>query len=62
MLAQHCHEGHDARTARDEQRRTVVGLVPDEVAADRASQFESVARVDLVGEIRRHLAVVAARR
>ena len=58
MVAEHRPERHDARAAPDEEERPVEGLLPDEVAADRAAQLELVARPQLVDEVGRDLAVV----
>ena len=54
----HRHERHDTRAARDQQHRANLGRLPDEVAADGASQLELVPGAKLVGEVGRHLAVV----
>ncbi len=43
---------------RDEQQRASLRRLPDEVAADRTAQLDPVAGPELVGEVRRHLAVV----
>src|SRR3954464_6839910 len=57
-MAEHRHQRHDPRPARDEQERTAERCLPYEVAADRAAQLESIARPQLVDEIRRDLAVL----
>ena len=58
--AQHRHERHDAATARDQEQRATQARLPDEVAADRAAQLDLIARTQLVGQVRRDLAVVEA--
>src|SRR5205807_9008509 len=47
-----------ARPACGEQHRAAVLRLPDEVAADRPAQLDAVAGVELVGQVRRDLAVV----
>src|SRR5215218_3308553 len=60
----YCGDGGESRgggrcpTARHEQQRTTVLAPPDEVTADRATQFESVAGSELVDEVWRNLAIV----
>src|SRR5439155_9799250 len=58
VVAEHRAERDDARAAADEEDRTAELLLPDEVAADRAAQLELVAGPQLLGEVRRDLAVV----
>ena len=58
--ADHRHQRHDARAAGHEQQRAALRRLPDEVAADRAAQLDLVARPQLVGQVRRDLAVVEA--
>src|SRR5919108_5922635 len=55
----HGHERHNARAARDEEKRLGrVRRLPDEVAADRSADLEAVARTYLVHEVRRDLPLV----
>ena len=60
VVAQHRHQGHDARPAAGEQHRPVFVAVPNEVAADRTAQLDLIADVEVTRQIRRHLAVVDA--
>ncbi len=60
LVAQHRRQRDDARAAADEQQRPAVLDLPGEVAADRAAQLDGVARPQLVGQVRRDLAVVEA--
>src|SRR3954471_16406793 len=59
-VAQHRHERHESRAAGDEQQRAAVLDAPGEVPADRAAELELIAGADLVGQVRRDLAVVDA--
>ena len=58
--ADHRHQRHDARAAGDEQQPPALRRLPDEIAADGATEFDLVARPELVGQVRGHLAVVEA--
>ena len=57
-VAQHRPERHDPGAAGDEEQRPTAARLPDEVPADRASELEPVAGLQLVGEVRRDLAVL----
>src|SRR3954468_6966805 len=57
-MAQDRAERRHPGAAGDEQQRSAECGLPYEVAADRASQLESVARSQLVGEVGRDFAVV----
>ena len=57
-MAEHRHERHDPRTARDEEDRPVLVRRPYEVAADRPAHLESVAGMQHVAQVRRDFAVV----
>ncbi len=59
-VAEHRHQGDDARAAPDQQKRAARRGLPDEVPADRTADLESVAGPKLVSKVRRHLAVVEA--
>ena len=59
-MANHGHEGHQARAPADEQQRSTITNVPGEVATDRTSELEGVASLELVGQVRGDLAVVDA--
>ena len=56
-LANHRHQRHDARAARDEQQRIGGRGIPHEVATDRAAHLEAIAQDELVVQERRDLAV-----
>ena len=57
-LPNHGHQRHDARASGDEQDGSTRAWIPDEVAADRPAQLEPVAGPRLIGEVRRHFAIV----
>ena len=59
-VAKHRPERHHAGAAGDEQQGPAAGRLPDEVAADRAAELETIPRPELVGQVRRHLAVADA--
>src|SRR5256885_3730608 len=59
-MAQHRHERHHARTARDGERRTARRGLPDEIAADRPAHFATVAGHDDLVHERGHLAALHA--
>jgi hypothetical protein len=50
--------GTTPRPARDQQERAAEGFLPDEIAADRATELQRVPGVELVGEIGRHFPVL----
>jgi hypothetical protein len=58
VVAEHGAQRNDARAARDEEQRAAERRAPDEVAADRAAQFEIVSRLQGLGQVGRHLARV----
>ena len=57
-MAQHRHQGYDARAATDEEERSTRRNIPNEVAADRAAKLELVSRDELVEQIGRDFTVV----
>src|SRR3954470_21087892 len=57
-MPNHGHQRHYPRAAANEQQWTADSDIPDEVSTNRSAQLQLVARVQLVGEIRRHLAVL----
>src|SRR5438046_10745085 len=57
-MAERRAERDDAGAAGDEQQRSSVLCLPDEVAADRPANLEAVADLDLLDEVRRDLSVV----
>ena len=57
-MAHHRHQRHEPGPAGDEQQRTAVLAAPDEVPADRAAQLQLITGTELVGQIRRDLAVL----
>ena len=57
-MAHHRHQRHEPGTPGDEQQRTAVLAAPDEVPADRAAQLQLITGTELVGQIRRDLAVL----
>jgi hypothetical protein len=57
-VTHHRHQRHEPRSAGDEQQRTAVLAAPDEVPADRAAQLQLITATELVGQIRRDLAVL----
>jgi hypothetical protein len=57
-VAQHRHQRHEAGSPGDEQKWTAVLAAPDEVPADRAAQLQLITGTELVGQIRRDLAVL----
>ena len=57
-IANHGHQRHDSRTAAEQQNRTAVGDLPDEIAADGSAQLDVVADFGDVMKEGRDLAVV----
>ncbi len=58
VVTEHRAQRHDARASADEEQRAAVGVLPHEVAPDRAAKLDLVAGPQLVDEIGRHLPVV----
>src|SRR6478609_236891 len=54
----HRHERCDARSARDEQERTALRGLPNEVAADRPAKLDLITRPKLISQVGRHFAVI----
>ena len=57
-MAHDRHQRHEPRSPGHEQQRTAVLDVPHEVPADRAAQLQRITATELVGQIRRDLAVL----
>src|SRR6516225_6703878 len=57
-MAKHGHQRCDPRTASYETERAAYRAGPDKVAADWAAQFEAIAHVKFVEEVRRNFAVL----
>src|SRR5580692_9673387 len=57
-LAQDGPQRDNARAAANEHERAAVTLLPHEVAADRAAQFQLIAHAQLIGKVRGYLPVV----
>lgn len=60
VVAEHCHEGDDTRSASHEEYGPSVGSLRDEISADRSPQLKLVAELDDRREIGRHFAMVDA--
>ena len=58
VVAEHRPQRNHARAAADEEERPTERLLPDEVAADGATQLEVVSGLDGLRQVRRYLAVV----
>jgi hypothetical protein len=56
-VAEHGHERTDARPAGHQKQGTSNRHIPREVPADRSAQLELVARAQLAGQVRGHLAI-----